>query len=204
MAYLGSRRSLCADLGPATHSAASKSEAARSSRALALQSAYDLKRAKGWSYVNLSARKVKGDPFWKAVRPNGVPPEARLKPDLVSSRFYTTCFTGWWFLTSARQVRPLAATRRRTAGLTSACDYCSDQASASGTKRTVRCPELMSASQSGSVLWRATGNARKIFLHPFRVFVTIAIVRVWAARRSSLDFARGTSRNTLDAAEARA
>lgn len=78
----------------ATHSAASKSEAARSSRALALQSAYDLKRAKGWSYVNLSARKVKGDPFWKAVRPNGVPPEARLKPDLVSSRFYTTCFTG--------------------------------------------------------------------------------------------------------------
>jgi hypothetical protein len=37
---------------------------------------------------------VKGDPFWKAVRPNGVPPEARLKPDLVSARFYTTCFTG--------------------------------------------------------------------------------------------------------------
>jgi hypothetical protein len=78
----------------ATHSAASKAEAARSSRALALQSAYDLKRARGWRYVNLSARKVRGDPFWKAVRPNGVPPEARLKPDLVSARFYTTCFTG--------------------------------------------------------------------------------------------------------------
>lgn len=78
----------------ATHSADSKAEAAQSSRALALQSAYELKHARGWSYVTLSARKVKGDPFWKAVRPNGVPPEAQLKPDLVTGRFYTTCFTG--------------------------------------------------------------------------------------------------------------
>jgi len=78
----------------ATHSGASKAEAAQSSRATAVQSAYNLKRAKGWRYVNLSAHKVKGDPFWKAVRPNGVPPEARLKPDLISARFYTTCFTG--------------------------------------------------------------------------------------------------------------
>jgi hypothetical protein len=78
----------------ATHSADSKAEAAQSSRALALQSAYELKRAKGWSYVTLSARRVKGDPFWKAVRPNGVPADAQLKPDLVTSRFYTTCFTG--------------------------------------------------------------------------------------------------------------
>jgi hypothetical protein len=31
---------------------------------------------------------------WKAVRPNGAPPGAQLKPDLVTSRFYTTCFTG--------------------------------------------------------------------------------------------------------------
>ena len=78
----------------ATHSANSKAEAARTSRALALQSAYDLKAAKRWSYVSLSAHKVQGDLFWKAVRPNGVPPEARLKPDLVSARFFTTCFTG--------------------------------------------------------------------------------------------------------------
>jgi len=78
----------------ATHSGASKAEAAQSSRALAVQSANDLKRAQGWRYVHLSAQKVKGDPFWKAVRPNGVPPEARLKPDLVSARFFTTCFTG--------------------------------------------------------------------------------------------------------------
>ena len=48
----------------------------------------------GWSYVTLSARKVKGDPFWKAVRPDGVPADAQLKPDLVTGRFYTTCFTG--------------------------------------------------------------------------------------------------------------
>lgn len=78
----------------ATHSAPSKAEAAQSSRALAVQSAYQLKRARGWSYVSMSARRVKGDPFWKAVRPNGVPADAQLKPDLVTSRFYTTCFTG--------------------------------------------------------------------------------------------------------------
>ena len=78
----------------ATHSAATKAEAAQSSRALAVQSAYQLKSARRWSYVTLSARRVKGDPFWKVVRPNGVPPDAQLKPDLVTSRFYTTCFTG--------------------------------------------------------------------------------------------------------------
>jgi hypothetical protein len=78
----------------ATHSAASKAEAAQSSRALAVQSAYQLKSSRRWSYVTLSARRVKGDPFWKAVRPNGVPRDAQLKPDLVTSRFYTTCFTG--------------------------------------------------------------------------------------------------------------
>jgi hypothetical protein len=37
---------------------------------------------------------VKGDPFWKAVRPDGPPREAVLKPDIVTERFYTTCFTG--------------------------------------------------------------------------------------------------------------
>ena len=78
----------------ATHSAATKAEAAQSSRALAVQSAYQLKGARGWRYVSLSARRVKGGPFWKAVRPNGVPPGAQLKPDLISSHFYTTCFTG--------------------------------------------------------------------------------------------------------------
>ncbi len=78
----------------ATHSADSRAEAAQSSRALAVQSAYELKAAKRWSYVTMSARRVKGDPFWKAVRPDGVPADAQLKPDLVNSRFYTTCFTG--------------------------------------------------------------------------------------------------------------
>lgn len=78
----------------ATHSAGSQAEAARMSRTLALQSASDLKRAKGWSYVSLSAHKVKGDPFWKAVRPDGVPEYAQLRPDIITSRFYTTCFTG--------------------------------------------------------------------------------------------------------------
>jgi hypothetical protein len=78
----------------ATHSAGSKAEAAKSSQALVLQSATELKRAKRWSYVTLYAMQVKGDPFWKAVRPQGVPRDAQLKPDIVTSRFYTTCFTG--------------------------------------------------------------------------------------------------------------
>ena len=78
----------------ATHSAGSQAEAAEMSRTLALQSANDVKRAKGWNNVSLTARKVKGDPFWKAVRPGGVPDHAQLKPDIVTSRFYTTCFTG--------------------------------------------------------------------------------------------------------------
>ena len=78
----------------ATHSAGSKAEAAKSSQALVLQSASDIKRAKRWSYVTLYAYRVKGDPFWKAVRPTGVPRDAQLKPDIVTTRFYTTCFTG--------------------------------------------------------------------------------------------------------------
>jgi hypothetical protein len=78
----------------ATHSAGSKAEAARSSQALVLQSASDLKRAKRWSYVTLYAKKVKGDPFWNAVRPGAPPAKAVLRPDIVTERFYTTCFTG--------------------------------------------------------------------------------------------------------------
>jgi hypothetical protein len=82
------------ELITATHSARSKAKAAETSQALALQSAYDLQHARGWSHVTLSAHPVQGDPFWKAVRPNGVPPHARLEPDLVTAQFYTTCFTG--------------------------------------------------------------------------------------------------------------
>ena len=91
---VGKQATIQVELVKATHSANSPAEAAQMSRALALESANDLKRAKGWSYVSLTAHKVKGDPFWKAVRPNGVPEEAQLKPDMVTSRFYTTCFTG--------------------------------------------------------------------------------------------------------------
>jgi hypothetical protein len=78
----------------ATHSARSQAKAVETSQALALQSAYALQRARGWSHVTLSAHPVQGDPFWKAVRPNGVPAHARLQPDLVTAQFYTTCFTG--------------------------------------------------------------------------------------------------------------
>ena len=91
--YAPAAEAVC-QLIKATHSALSQVEAAQMSRALALSSANDLKLAKGWSYISLSAHKVKGDPFWKMVRPDGVPQDAQLKPDIVTSRFYTTCFTG--------------------------------------------------------------------------------------------------------------
>src|ERR1041385_8744670 len=82
------------ELVKATASESSPAQAARTSQALVIQGANDLKRARRWAYLTLYAHKVKGDPFWKAVRPNGVPPEAQIKPDIVTSRFYTTCFTG--------------------------------------------------------------------------------------------------------------
>src|SRR4029450_2697676 len=91
--WVGSAEAAC-QLITAMHRASSKAEAAQSSRALAVQSAYQLKSATRWSYVTLSARKVKGDPFWKAVRPNGVPADAQIRPDIVAERFYTTCFSG--------------------------------------------------------------------------------------------------------------
>ena len=78
----------------ATASAGSKADAAKSSQALAVQGANDLRRAKRWHYLTLYAHRVKGDPFWKAVRPDGVPREAMLRPDIVTTRFFTTCFTG--------------------------------------------------------------------------------------------------------------
>jgi hypothetical protein len=78
----------------ATASEASPAEAARTSQALVVQSANQLKRSRGWAYLTLYAHRVKGDPFWKAVRPNGVPADAQIKPDIVTFQFYTTCFTG--------------------------------------------------------------------------------------------------------------
>jgi len=82
------------ELVTATHSAPTRVKAVQTSQALALQSAYNVQRKRGWSSVSLSARPVAGAPFWKAVRPNGVPPRARLQPDIVTAQFYTTCFRG--------------------------------------------------------------------------------------------------------------
>jgi hypothetical protein len=82
------------ELVTATHSAPTRVKAVQTSQALALQSAYNVQRKRGWSSVSLSARPVAGDPFWKAVRPHGVPAKARLQPDIVNAQFYTTCFRG--------------------------------------------------------------------------------------------------------------
>jgi hypothetical protein len=82
------------ELIKATHSARTQQKAVETSQALALESADALQRARGWSHITLSAYAVPGDPFWKAVRPNGVPAKAKLAPDVVTAQFYTTCFTG--------------------------------------------------------------------------------------------------------------
>jgi hypothetical protein len=77
----------------ATNSAASKASAARAAHQNAIDSANQLKRQFGWRYVTLRARKVKPDPFWKAVRPV-VTKDMLLKPDIVTAKTYTQCWKG--------------------------------------------------------------------------------------------------------------
>jgi hypothetical protein len=76
----------------ATHSADTKGEALKMSQALAAESASELRRSKGWRSINMSAYKVKPDPFWKAVRP--VVPQGVIYGTFVTPKTYTTCFTG--------------------------------------------------------------------------------------------------------------
>jgi hypothetical protein len=80
------------DVISATHSAESKAEALSMSRALAAESAIEVRRKKGWSYVTMSAYRVKPDPFWKTVRP--VVPKDVIYGTFVTAKTYTTCFTG--------------------------------------------------------------------------------------------------------------
>jgi hypothetical protein len=77
----------------ATNSAESKASAARAAYANAIQTANEVKRQRGWSYVTLRPRKVTPDPFWKAVRPV-VTPDMLLKPDVVTSKTYSQCWKG--------------------------------------------------------------------------------------------------------------
>ena len=79
----------------ATASAGSPAAAAQASQKLALESAYQVQKQRGWSSISsMRPHRVEGDPFWKAVRPSGVPQKAKLNQDIVTSQFYTTCFTG--------------------------------------------------------------------------------------------------------------
>ena len=77
----------------ATNSADSKAAAARAAYGNALQTAEEIRRRRGWKYVTLRPRKVKPDPFWKAVRPV-VTPDMLLKPDVVTSKTYAQCWKG--------------------------------------------------------------------------------------------------------------
>jgi hypothetical protein len=77
----------------ATNSAESKASAARAAYANAIDTANQVKRQRGWSYVTLSPRKVTPDPFWKSVRPV-VTQDMLLKPDVVTSKTYAQCWKG--------------------------------------------------------------------------------------------------------------
>ncbi len=81
------------ELVKATNSAESKASAARAAYQNAIDTANQVKRRRGWSYVTLKPRKVKPDPFWKAVRPV-VTPDMLLKPDVVTSKTYAQCWKG--------------------------------------------------------------------------------------------------------------
>ena len=70
-----------------------KAAAARAAYGNALQTAEEIRRRRGWKYVTLRPRKVKPDPFWKAVRPV-VTPDMLLKPDVVTSKTYAQCWKG--------------------------------------------------------------------------------------------------------------
>jgi hypothetical protein len=55
----------------ATHSARSQAKAVETSRALALRSAYDLKRAMGWSRITMSAHPCTEIPSGRPFVPRG-------------------------------------------------------------------------------------------------------------------------------------
>ena len=77
----------------ATHGGHWKGEALSTSQALAARSTKELKARKGWRSVTVSAQQVKPSPFWKIVRPQGVP-DGVIVGSFVTQRTYTTCFTG--------------------------------------------------------------------------------------------------------------
>ena len=77
----------------ATHGGHWKGEALTTSRALVAKSASVMQKKMGWRSVTMTAYQVKPDPFWKIVRPTGVP-DGVVVGSFVTSRAYTTCFTG--------------------------------------------------------------------------------------------------------------
>jgi len=78
----------------ATNSGPTHGSALAASQAAVRQQAQELKRKYGWRRVtSITARRVKPDPFWKAVRPV-VPPEIIIKPNVRTAEAYTICWPG--------------------------------------------------------------------------------------------------------------
>ena len=78
----------------ATNSGPTHKAALAASQAAVGQEAQKLKQKYGWRRItSISARRVKPDPFWKAVRPV-VPPEIIIKPNVRTKQAYTICWPG--------------------------------------------------------------------------------------------------------------
>jgi hypothetical protein len=81
------------ELISATNSSGSKAAAARAAQQNARDTAEQIRRQRGWSYVSLRAKKVTPDPFWTSVRPE-VRESMLLRPHIVTSETYTQCWRG--------------------------------------------------------------------------------------------------------------
>jgi hypothetical protein len=92
LAFAGQAQAACTVIA-ATNSGPTKGSALAASQRAVETQAQQLKSQRGWRSVSISARKVKADPFWKAVRPV-VPPEIIIKPDVRTAHAHTTCWPG--------------------------------------------------------------------------------------------------------------
>jgi hypothetical protein len=93
LAFSASARAEECQVIAATHGGHWKGEALTTSRALAAKTASETQKKRGWKSVKMTAVQVKPDPFWKIVRPSGVP-EGVIVGSFATPHTYTTCFTG--------------------------------------------------------------------------------------------------------------
>jgi hypothetical protein len=80
-------------LAAGTQDGGNKSRAIEKSRATLEESIRNVQKQYGWRSVTVRPQRAKPDPLFKLVRQE-IKPEWMLPPDSVSSRAYTTCWSG--------------------------------------------------------------------------------------------------------------